>query len=214
MPIRVFRPTVYFQKNANIREESEMRSIGADRRHIGYLTLEEIAHIIEHYNNHKLPNESCLEYLQCKEGGFILHITPTELRQKYKYYNCKHIPVKQIRWNQNILASYFNYPGFTQQEEFRLFQSISSVLEKQDVGEGTENRSIVQYFETFSDIFLEKKKSRCESEDDIGISETWRYVNHDICKRMVGMAGIAGILSEYRKYEDILCIWSVPRVRL
>ena len=211
MPIRVFRPNVYFQKNTNISDGSEMQKHG---RYIRYLTLEEIAYIIEHYNNHKLQNESCLEYLQCKEGGFILHITPTELRKKYKYYNCKHIPVKQIRWNQNILASYFNYPGFTQQEEFRLFQSISSVLEKQDVGEGTENRSIVQYFETFSDIFLEKKKSRCESEDDIGISETWRYVNHDICKRMVGMAGIAGILSEYRKYEDILCIWSVPRVRL
>ena len=206
MPIRVFRPNVYFQKNTNISDGSEMQKHG---RYIRYLTLEEIAYIIEHYNNHKLQNESCLEYLQCKEGGFILHITPTELRQKYKYYNCKHIPVKQIRWNQNILASYFNYPGFTQQEEFRLFQSISSVLEKQDVGEGMENRSIVQYFETFSDIFLEKKKSRCESEDDISEgSETWRYVNDDICKRM------ASILSEYRKYEDILCIWSVPRVRL
>lgn len=209
MPIRVFRPNVYFQKNTNISDGSEMQKHG---RYIRYLTLEEIAYIIEHYNNHKLQNESCLEYLQCKEGGFILHITPTELRQKYKYYNCKHIPVKQIRWNQNILASYFNYPGFTQQEEFRLFQSISSVLEKQDVGEGMENRSIVQYFETFSDIFLEKKKSRCESEDDISEgSETWRYVNDDICKRMARMASI---LSEYRKYEDILCIWSVPRVRL
>jgi len=104
------------------------------------ITKEEILSIIEYYNSTKHSYEPNLKFLPCKEGGFKLDIGIDEYIKKYKKYGYYSITIKQIRFYQNILVSYYNYPGFSKSEEWRLYLAISNTI-------GREN---VKWYESFS----------------------------------------------------------------
>ena len=139
-----------------------------------YITSEEIQAIIQNYNYNKPTTEPSIEYLQCSEGGFKLYIGIHEFNKKYKRYGgyTRNGPVKQLRWNRNILVSYYNYPGFSPDEELRLFRAMCDIL-------GREN---VEYYETFSSalrLLVEERSSGDKRMDVEGRSsdEVWTHVD-------------------------------------
>ena len=160
-----------------------------------YITSEEIQAIIQNYNYNKPTTEPSIEYLQCSEGGFKLYIGIHEFNKKYKRYGgyTRNGPVKQLRWNRNILVSYYNYPGFSPDEELRLFRAMCDIL-------GREN---VEYYETFSSA----------------LDPMWR---NEVPETKGGLVQDAtGMMSEGRRPGDIQapCLvscggYSFPRVRL
>lgn len=154
------------------------------------INLDEIRLIIDYYNTNKSENEAFLAYLPCKEGGFKLDISIDEFLGKYKRYGCQHTPIKQLRWNRNILVSYYNYPGFSPEEESRLFNAMSVVL-------GREN---VIHFETFSAALLASPSVRIRSSP--GFYRSMSLGNLD----SLGNTGCGG--------DIIACVWSVPRARI
>ena len=91
------------------------------------ITQNEIKDIIEFYNANKPQSETTLQYFSCKEGGFRL--VPIGSRDTYRTTNLH----KQLRWYRNVLVSYYNYPGFSEEEEQLLFQAMSITLGPQNV---------------------------------------------------------------------------------
>lgn len=151
------------------------------------ITLDEIHLILDHYNTNKPANDAYLAYLPCKEGGFKLDISIDEFLGKYKRYGCQsQTPIKQLRWNRNILVSYYNYPGFSPEEESRLFHAMSVVL-------GREN---VRHYETFSAALLASPSVRIRSSPGF---------HRSMSLDSLGSAGCSDVVS---------CVWSVPRARI
>jgi hypothetical protein len=110
----------------------------------------EIQEILDYYNHLKLPGEPALGYLSCSEGGFKLDLSMNDYIKHYKRYGGRNPPMKQIRWNNNLLVSYYNYPAFSAEEENRLYLAMIHVLGKEKI----------RFYKTFSDAIISSLSSR------------------------------------------------------
>lgn len=101
------------------------------------ISFENLQKIINYYNEKKEPNSPKIHYLNCGNGGFII-------------YDKK---IKQMRWYYHVLVGYYNYPTFTMEEEYLLYQAMQNTL-------GTEN---VTFYNSCSDA-IAKSPSFCAVE--------------------------------------------------
>lgn len=100
---------------------------------INHIKKEDILAILDYYNTTKQSGEPNLGVLPCKEGGFKLDIDINTFIQKYKKYGGNIPPIKQIRFHNNILVSYYNFPGFSDSEEWRLYLAIVYSIGRENV---------------------------------------------------------------------------------
>ncbi len=87
----------------------------------------QIEEIINYYNAHRPNDTSPIQ--QCEGGGgFIIAI---------KGANPKILPktqcIKQLKWHKNILVTYIDYFGFSEEEEELLYISMVVVLGEKNV---------------------------------------------------------------------------------
>jgi hypothetical protein len=79
------------------------------------LTVEECRTILYYFNTHFHKTDEALEILK-KRPGFMIRKC-TELTEDDRF-------IRQIRWQGNLLVNYFNYKGFSVEEEELLYKSI------------------------------------------------------------------------------------------
>jgi hypothetical protein len=98
----------------------------------------QIEEIIQYYNTYK-PDAS--EPLQQCEGGGGFMIAVKGSNQKIMHKNqC----IKQLKWHKNILVTYIDYVGFSEEEERLLYIAMINVL-------GDEN---VKQFNAYSEAYM------------------------------------------------------------
>jgi hypothetical protein len=107
------------------------------------ISSQDIEDILFHYNNLKPANSGVLENLVCNEGGFRIVPPPCNtVVNKSDPYGTANKMARELRWNSGkYLVTYFNRPGFTEEEKVLLFKVMRLVLGKENVS----------YYKTYGD---------------------------------------------------------------
>jgi hypothetical protein len=107
------------------------------------ISSQDIEDILFHYNTIKPANSGVLENLVCNEGGFRIVPPPCNtVVNKSDPYGTANKGAREIRWNSGkYLVTYFNKPGFTEEEKVLLFKVMRLVLGKENVS----------YYKTYGD---------------------------------------------------------------
>ena len=107
------------------------------------ISNQDIEDILMHYNKLKPANSGVLENLVCNEGGFRIVPPPCDtVLNKSDPYGTANKRVRELRWNSGkYLVTYFNKPGFTEEEKVLLFKVMRLVLGKENVS----------YYKTYGD---------------------------------------------------------------
>jgi hypothetical protein len=92
--------------------------------------LEEIVNVANEYNSRKDVSMPRIELLHGTEGGFKIRV---ENLTAYYLQSYVEYTYKQMRWKKNVLISFYNYPGFSLEEETLLFQSMRQIYGKENV---------------------------------------------------------------------------------
>ena len=86
------------------------------------ISLEILNEILDYYNTNKSETDEPLELLDRYEDGFKIKI-----KSKENEICDPNEKIKQLRWNKKRLTS-DKYIGFTEKEEFLLYESMVYVL--------------------------------------------------------------------------------------
>jgi hypothetical protein len=107
------------------------------------ISSQDIEDILFHYNTLKPANSGVLENLVCNEGGFRIVPPPCNtVVNKSDPYGTANKRARELRWNSGkYLVTYFNRPGFTEEEKVLLFKVMRLVLGKENVS----------YYKTYGD---------------------------------------------------------------
>jgi len=107
------------------------------------ISSQDIEDILFHYNTIKPANSGVLENLVCNEGGFRIVPPPCNtVVNKSDPYGTANKRARELRWNSGkYLVTYFNRPGFTEEEKVLLFKVMRLVLGKENVS----------YYKTYGD---------------------------------------------------------------
>jgi len=104
---------------------------------LSVIQVYQIEEILQYYNTYKPYTAEPLQ--QSKGGGgFTISVKGSDTKIMHKN-QC----IKQLRWHKNILVTYIDYAGFSEEEEQLLYIAMVNVL-------GEEN---VKRFNTFSEAF-------------------------------------------------------------
>lgn len=96
-------------------------------RYLDLIPAYQIEEIINYYNIYRSKNTEPIQ--QCEGGGgFMIAIKGANPRIMSKT-QC----IKQLKWHKNILVTYIDYVGFTEEEEELLYNAMVVILGDQYV---------------------------------------------------------------------------------
>jgi len=84
--------------------------------------------IKKYYNENKPADEELLEILDRAEGGFKIQIPE---KQNEPDENNR---IRQLRWNKKRLIAEYPLIGFTEKQEYLLFEALVNVLRNVELG--------------------------------------------------------------------------------